>query len=71
MKLLVETLLSSIFQLGGVLGLVGFFFTIFAILGISLWSGSIHFRCYTQKWPNDDGTWDLVPGYDWLCVTDD
>jgi hypothetical protein len=39
MKILISTLLASVIQLGGVLVLAIFFFTIFAILGVSLWSG--------------------------------
>jgi hypothetical protein len=39
MKILISTLLASVTQLGGVLVLAMFFFTIFAILGVSLWSG--------------------------------
>jgi hypothetical protein len=35
MKLLIETLLSSVSQLGGIMGLAMFFFMIFAILGVS------------------------------------
>ena len=35
MATLVETLLSSMASLGGILGLAAFFFSIFAILGIS------------------------------------
>ncbi len=45
MKVLIQTLLSSISQLGGVFGLAIFFFMIFAILGVSLWSGNAHYRC--------------------------
>ena len=45
MKLLISTLMASVAQLGGVLVLAMFFFTIFAILGVSLWSGSINKRC--------------------------
>lgn len=39
MRILITTLIASVAQLGGVLVLAGFFFTIFAILGVSLWSG--------------------------------
>lgn len=45
MRILVGTLMSSVVALGGILGLALFFFLIFAILGISLWSGSINYRC--------------------------
>lgn len=39
MRILITTLIASVAQLGGVMVLAGFFFTIFAILGVSLWSG--------------------------------
>lgn len=39
MRILISTLIASVAQLGGVLVLAIFFFTIFAILGVSLWSG--------------------------------
>ena len=41
MKLLISTLLASVAQLGGVLVLAIFFFTVFAIMGVSLWNGSL------------------------------
>jgi hypothetical protein len=44
MKLLVSTLISSLTQLGEILVFALFFFLIFAIMGVSLWSGSIHYR---------------------------
>ena len=57
MKLLIGTLLSSVSQLGGIMGLAIFFFMIFAILGVSLWDGRIHYRCYTTQDPLPDGSW--------------
>jgi hypothetical protein len=56
MKILISTLLSSVAQLGGVAVLALFFFTIFAILGVSLWAGSIHRRCRLTQFPVD-GDW--------------
>ena len=56
MKILISTLLASVSQLGGVLVLAVFFFMIFAILGISLWIGSIHRRCRLTEFPVD-GDW--------------
>jgi len=56
MKILISTLLASVAQLGGVLVLAIFFFTIFAILGVSLWSGQIHRRCRVTEFPVD-GDW--------------
>ena len=45
-----------------------FFFTIFAILGVSLWNGLGHYRCYLTEWPDPKtGVWELVPGDTQLC----
>jgi hypothetical protein len=49
--------MSSIKQLGGIMGLASFFFTIFAILGVSLWDGKIHYRCYWTELPDPNGKW--------------
>jgi hypothetical protein len=46
MRTLVGTLLSSLSQLGGIMSLAIFFFLIFAILGVNLWAGKIHYRCW-------------------------
>ena len=67
MKVLIGTLLSSVSQLGGIMGLALFFFMIFAILGVSLWNGSIHYRCYQTEWPTPDGFWELMPNDTKLC----
>mmetsp|Transcript_15907 Transcript_15907/g.24533 ORF Transcript_15907/g.24533 Transcript_15907/m.24533 type:complete len:397 (+) Transcript_15907:1541-2731(+) len=67
MKLLIGTLLSSVSSLGGIMGLAMFFFMIFAILGVSLWDGRIHFRCYLTDAPLADGTWELLDGYTRIC----
>ena len=53
--------------LGGILGLAMFFFMVFAILGVSLWVGLGHYRCYQTEWPAPDGTWKLVEGDTALC----
>ena len=66
MKILISTLLASVAQLGGVLVLALFFFTIFAILGISLWIGSIHRRCRLTQFPVD-GDWVADPELTTLC----
>jgi len=60
MRILVGTLLASVSQLGGILSLAIFFFLIFAILGVSLWSGTIHYRCHVSPEPFLNGTWPLV-----------
>lgn len=69
MRLLIGTLFSSVKQLGGILGLAMFFFMIFAILGVSLWDGKIHYRCYATDKPVN-GTWALLEGDDELCSDD-
>ena len=61
MKLLLGTLISSVAQLGGIMGLASFFFAIFAILGVSLLAGISHYRCYKTEKPNADGTWEFDP----------
>ena len=67
MATLVETLLSSMKSLGGILGLAAFFFAIFAILGISQWIGLTHYRCRLTEFPTDDGKWYTVPGDEFPC----
>lgn len=59
MKLLVSTLLSSIRGLGEILVFASFFFLIFAILGVSLWNGMIHYRCWTTPEPFN-GDWPIL-----------
>lgn len=66
MKKLVSTLLSSVAQLGGVLILAIFFFTIFAILGVSLWSGKIYYRCRLSEFPVN-GDWEVDQTDTALC----
>jgi hypothetical protein len=57
MSSLVGTLLQSMSQLGGILSLAIFFFLIFAILGVNLWSGTIHYRCWST---NEQGVVDFT-----------
>lgn len=66
MKILISTLLASVAQLGGVLVLAIFFFTIFAILGVSLWVGRIHYRCRLTEFPVN-GDWVADPNDALLC----
>ena len=56
MKMLIGTLLASISQLGEILLFSSFFFLIFAILSVSLWHGTIHFRCRETEFPVN-GDW--------------
>ena len=66
MKILISTLLASVAQLGSVLVLAIFFFTIFAILGVSLWAGKVHHRCRITEFPVD-GDWEVDPADTRLC----
>jgi len=68
MKILIATLLASVAQLGGVLVLAIFFFTIFAILGVSLWTGVIHQRCRITEFPVN-GDWHADASDTSLCST--
>ena len=54
MRTLVGTLLQSMSQLQGIMSLAIFFFLIFAILGVNLWSGKIHYRCWAVDTTIDD-----------------
>jgi hypothetical protein len=66
MRVLISTLFSSVAQLGGVMVLAIFFFTIFAILGVSLWKGDVNMRCrYTDAPVN--GTWPIDNSDTRLC----
>lgn len=49
------------------MGLTVFFFTIFAILGVSLWNGLGHYRCYLTPEPISNVTWPLNPDDKQLC----
>ena len=68
MQILVETLFASLLSLGGIMGLAVFFFTIFAILGVSQWRGLTHYRCYTTEEPVN-GDWILVPDDPFNCAS--
>ena len=69
MRILISTLFASVSQLGGVLVLAVFFFTIFAILGVSLWSGKIYYRCRYTEFPVD-GVWPVDPTDNLLCSSE-
>ena len=66
MQILVEILFQSMMALGGIMGLAVFFFTIFAILGISQWRGLSHYRCRIDEFPVD-GDWLPIPDDTQLC----
>jgi len=71
MRTLVGTLLQSMAQLGGILSLAIFFFMIFAILGVNLWAGKIHYRCWGLTQDGFEGDWvnhwDLLDNTRGLC----
>ena len=68
MRILIGTLMQSVSSLVGIMGLTIFFFLIFAILGVSLWNGAGHYRCYVTEWPDKEtGEWELLPDYVRLC----
>lgn len=67
MRLLVNTLLSSIVQLGGILVLGIFFFGIFAILGITLWEGILYNRCRYTPSPPTSSAWPAVESIERGC----
>ncbi len=48
LKIMVDTLLSSMRALGNVAILISFLMTIFAIMGLQLWNGVLHQRCYLE-----------------------
>jgi len=72
MRTLVGTLLQSMAQLGGILSLAIFFFLIFAILGVNLWAGKIHTRCWGLTTDEISGSlinnWDLLDETRGLCT---
>jgi len=45
---MITTLIGSVQTLSGTMGLALFFYVIFGILGITIWSGHIHYRCYKE-----------------------
>lgn len=70
MRVLIGTLMESVAQLAGIMGLTIFFFLIFSILGVSLLNGSSHYRCYETMWPDNSTsahTWNLVANDTRLC----
>jgi len=66
MKVLIGTLLESVTQLGGVMLLTMFFFMVFSILGVSIWSGKIFYRCRLTEFPVN-GDWEADPDDRRLC----
>jgi len=66
MRVLVNTLLTSVVQLGNILGLILFFFVLFSIFGVSVWGGLWDKRCRWTPTP-EDGDWPLNENDTRLC----
>jgi hypothetical protein len=66
MKILVNTLIQSSGQLIYIIVLDMFFILTFAIFGLQMWGGVIHFRCRETPHPVD-GDWKVVNGDDRIC----
>ncbi|CAI2380762.1 unnamed protein product [Moneuplotes crassus] len=66
MKSIVGTILDSLSKLGEITIVAVIFFYIFAILGVTLWAGSLHYRCYTTPKPVN-GDWILLENYTRPC----
>ena len=58
-----RTLLESIWGLSSILVLLAFSFMIFAIIGVNIWKGAIHQRCYVSQAPE----WQLLESHTFLC----
>ena len=69
LKHLIGTLIDSLASLGGIMGLAIFFFLIYSILGVSVWKGKFHHRCYLTEKP-ENGEWLLNTTHFHLCSHD-
>lgn len=49
MKIIFEVLVSSLRPLLSTLGILVFFYLIFAIAGLQLWRGLLKYRCFDTK----------------------
>lgn len=58
LKTLIGTLINSLKALGATMALTCFFFIVYAIFGMTVWSGALHWRCYATEHPVD-GVWKL------------
>lgn len=63
---MIATLLSSMSALSATMGLTLFVFTVYAIFGMTVWSGALHYRCYVTEFPVN-GEWTMVDGYTDIC----
>jgi hypothetical protein len=66
MKILVNTLFQSSGQLVYIIVLDMFFILTFAIFGLQMWGGVMHFRCRETQYPVD-GDWKVIAGDDKIC----
>ena len=66
MKILMNTLLNSLKQLTNILIVDTFFILIFAIFGLQMWQGLIHYRCRATKYP-ENGDWKLAKDGTYIC----
>jgi len=69
--MLVNTMLLSTQKLANVLGMALFIFTIFGVLGMTLWGGRMHSRCRLTKKPefdpSDGWVWEIDEDQERLC----
>lgn len=61
MRILVNTLFESFQQLSNILILENFFILTFALFGLQMWGGIVHFKCRSTPHPVD-GDWKMVSG---------
>lgn len=59
LKAIISTLIGSLTKLGEIMIVAFLFFYIFSILGLSLWVGENHFRCYETPEPIN-GNWTVI-----------
>lgn len=59
MKILMNTLFNSLKQLTNILIVDTFFILIFAILGLQMWQGIMHYHCRETEYP-ENGDWKRV-----------
>lgn len=63
LKTLLSTLLSSLQALSATMGLATFIYIVYAIFGMTIWSGVLHNQCYETEFPvdvNGLGEWEKI-----------
>ena len=63
---MMNTLISSIAALQATFGLMCFAFIVYAIFGMTVWSGALHNRCYVTEAP-ENGEWVMLNGFTDIC----